>query len=77
MFFLAGFETSSNTMGNLMTELSQHPDIQDKLRSEVDAVLAKHNGKITYDALHEMTYMEQVIDGKLKITLCCQMYNSY
>ena len=64
VFFLAGFETSSNTMGNLMTELSQHRHVQERMRREVDEVLARHDGCITYDALHEMTYMEQVIDGE-------------
>lgn len=65
VFFVAGFETSSSAMGNCLTELSFHRDVQDRARAEVDKVLAKHNGEITYEALHDMTYLQQVIEGKL------------
>ncbi|KAK3932207.1 Cytochrome P450 6a8 [Frankliniella fusca] len=67
VFFLAGFETSSSTLGNVMTELAHNPDVQDKVRAEVERVLAKHNGNITYEALGELTYMEQVIDETMRL----------
>ena len=63
VFFLAGFETSSTTMTFCLYELSVNPDIQEKVRQEVNAVLDKHDNKITYDAIMEMHYMEQVING--------------
>lgn len=44
-------------------ELARNPDIQEKLQEEVDRVIEKHNGEITYDALQEMTYMDMVIYG--------------
>jgi hypothetical protein len=40
-----------------------NPDIQTKLRDEVDATLQKF-GMITYDAVQSMKYLSQVIDGK-------------
>lgn len=64
IFFLAGFETSSTTMGFALYELACNPDIQEKARKEVDSVLAKHNGKLDYNSMKEMTYLEKVIDGK-------------
>ncbi|KAK3925060.1 putative cytochrome P450 6a23 [Frankliniella fusca] len=67
IFFLAGFETSSSTLANVMTELAHNPDVQDKVRAEVERVLAKHNGNITYEALGELTYMEQVIDETMRL----------
>ncbi|XP_017071563.1 probable cytochrome P450 6a19 [Drosophila eugracilis] len=67
IFFLAGFETSSTTMGFALYELASHQDIQDKLRREVDTVLAKHNGKLYYDSMREMTYLEKVIDETLRM----------
>lgn len=64
VFFLAGFETSSTTMTFALYELAIHQDLQDKVREEIEQVLAKHNGQMTYDSLSELKYMSQVIDGK-------------
>lgn len=65
IFFIAGFETSSTTATFVLYELATHQDIQDKVREEIRTVLAKHENKITYDSLNELTYMRQVIDGKV------------
>ncbi|KAJ1530200.1 hypothetical protein ONE63_005127 [Megalurothrips usitatus] len=67
VFFLAGFETSSSALGNTMTELAHNPDVQDKARAEVQRVLAKHGGQITYEALHDLTYLEQVIEETMRL----------
>lgn len=64
VFFVGGFETSSTTMTFALFELSQNQKIQDKLRDEIKTVLAKHDGKLTYDAVMEMYYLQNVIDGK-------------
>jgi cytochrome P450 family 6 len=48
-----------------MYELARHQNIQEKARKEVVEVTAKHGGKITYDALMEMEYLNQVFSGKL------------
>lgn len=61
VFFAAGFETSSSVLSYCLFELTVNEDIQNKLRSEIDEVLKKHNGEITYQAIQEMTYLEQVI----------------
>ncbi|PNF26763.1 hypothetical protein B7P43_G18296, partial [Cryptotermes secundus] len=61
VFFLAGFETSSTTTTFCMYELSLHQDIQERLREEIDVVLKKHEGKITYEAIQEMEYLDKVV----------------
>ncbi|KAH1021164.1 hypothetical protein HUJ04_010712 [Dendroctonus ponderosae] len=66
VFFFAGFETSSTTMTFALLELAQHLDIQAKLRAEVDRVLAKHNGKFTYQSVAEMHYLEMVVNETLR-----------
>jgi len=63
VFFLAGFETSSTTMTFCLYELSLHQDIQDRLREEIDDVLQKHGGKITYEGIQEMEYLDKVVSG--------------
>jgi cytochrome P450 len=64
VFFIAGFETSSTTMTFCIYELSLHQDIQERVREEIDVVLKKHDGKITYEAIQEMEYLDKVVSGK-------------
>jgi len=64
VFFLAGFETSSTTMGFALYELARNPDIQEKLAQEIKQSVAKDNGKITYDSLQEMKYLDMVVSGE-------------
>lgn len=64
VFFGAGTETSSSTMTYALLELSEHQDIQDKLRQEIRDVFQKHGGKLTYDAVVEMEYLDKVVSGK-------------
>ena len=59
-FFVDGVETSSVTLRFVGYDLAIHPDIQDKLRNEVISTIEKHGG-LTYEALKDMTYMNQVI----------------
>lgn len=65
VFFLAGYETSSTTMTFCIYELVHNPEIQEKVREEINSVLAKHGGNLTYEATLDMHYMEKVINGKI------------
>ncbi|XP_060652618.1 cytochrome P450 6a2-like [Drosophila nasuta] len=67
VFFLAGFETSSSTMSYALYELSQHQDIQDKLREHINSVLQQHEGKLTYESIKAMDYLDQVISETLRL----------
>jgi hypothetical protein len=69
VFFLAGFETSSTTMTFCLYELSFHQDIKERVREEIDVVLKKHDGKITYEAIQEMEYLDKVVAGKASLSL--------
>lgn len=44
-------------------ELALNQDVQGRLRQEIQQVIAKHNGQITYQAMKEMKYLHMVIDG--------------
>ncbi|CAD7079505.1 unnamed protein product [Hermetia illucens] len=63
LFFAAGFETSSTTMIFSLYELSLNQGIQDRGPQEINDVLTKHNNKLTYEAMKEMTYIEMLING--------------
>jgi hypothetical protein len=65
VFFLGGFETSSKTMMLCLYELALHQDIQDRLREEIAHVQQKHYGKLTYEGIQEMEYLDKVVSGKI------------
>lgn len=67
VFFLAGFDTTSTTMSFCLYELAMNPEIQTKLRNEINTVLEKHSGKLTYESIKEMQFLEMVISGKQTI----------
>ncbi|RVE51552.1 hypothetical protein evm_003822 [Chilo suppressalis] len=58
IFFVAGFETSSSATSFTLHQLAYHPEIQKKVQDEIDRVLLKHNNKLNYDAIKEMTYLD-------------------
>ncbi|XP_059482598.1 cytochrome P450 9e2-like isoform X2 [Neocloeon triangulifer] len=61
-FFLAGFETVSNLTTLVCMVLGGEKDVQEKLREEVDDAFAKSgNGKLSYDAIQGMKYLDMVI----------------
>lgn len=69
IFFLAGFDTSSTIMSFMVLELAINPDIQEKLVQEINEAMADCNGKLTYEAIVTMTYLDQVVSGTKNLNL--------
>jgi len=68
IFFIAGFDTTSNLLQSITFHLAKNPDIQEKLYQEIDEVASALNGKqVTYEALHKMKYLDMVISEGLRI----------
>ena len=63
-FLIGGYETSGNTMSFALYELALLPEIQQSLRAEIRKVLSKHDGKLTYDGMQEMLYLDRVVSGE-------------
>jgi cytochrome P450 family 6 len=63
-FLVAGYETSGSTLTFALYELAFHPEIQQCLRADILQVLSKHDGKLTYDGIQEMSYLDRVVSGE-------------
>lgn len=59
MFFAAGFDTTGMMITFILYELASNPEIQEKLRDEIESVIQNH-GEFTYETLADMTYLDQV-----------------
>nr|QZM07481.1 cytochrome P450 monooxygenase CYP6TC1 [Lasioderma serricorne] len=66
LFFIGGFDTSATTGSFALFELAMNQEIQDRARNEVMEVIRKNGGELTYDAIQDMKYVEQVIDETLR-----------
>lgn len=72
LFFLAGYETSALTTSFCLYELALNQDIQDKLRTEVEAAYKEHNQSSLSDVIKDLKYLDAVISGKnLKLFFWC------
>nr|XP_022914560.1 cytochrome P450 9e2-like [Onthophagus taurus] len=61
IFFFAGFHTVSVLLCFMAYELALNPQIQKRLQQEIDETLNKCKGKINYESLIGMKYMDMVV----------------
>lgn len=68
LFFVAGFETSSTVLSCVAQELAENPDVQQRLRDEIDEVRDDLSGadRVSYDRLQRMEYMDMVVSEALR-----------
>lgn len=67
VFFLGGYETSSNALSFAVLEIAKKCLIQNRLQQEVDKMWSTHKGNISHESLQELTYMDQVLSGEFKL----------
>ncbi|XP_020713505.1 probable cytochrome P450 6g2, partial [Ceratitis capitata] len=66
IFFSAGFETSSATMPFTMYEMARNPDLQRRFREEVREAFLSNDGKVTYEMIMGLKYMDNVVKEVLR-----------
>ncbi|XP_076625050.1 cytochrome P450 9e2-like [Colletes latitarsis] len=62
LFFLGGYDTTSRFLCFAAHVIAVNPDVQAKLRAEIEEVARRTNGQPTYDAIKDMAYMDAVLN---------------
>lgn len=66
-YFFDAYETAATVASFACYRLSCNPDVQDKVHQVVEETLEKYNGELTYEALKDMTYLDQVIQETVRL----------
>lgn len=67
VFLTAGFETSSSTMTFTLYELAKRPDLQERLRQEINEAFLQENGTLSYETITTLEYLGMVVDEVLRL----------
>lgn len=68
VFFLAGLDTTSTTIGFAAHELAHHPEVQEKLAREVNERISDIiDEKTGYEALKDFHYLDAVVNETLRL----------
>ncbi|KAF4519367.1 hypothetical protein B566_EDAN011373 [Ephemera danica] len=66
IFFFAGFDTVATALSFLAHELAVNPEVQERLRAEIDASISSNDGKLTYESIQKMQYLDMVVSESLR-----------
>lgn len=69
LFILAGFETSSTLLSFIFVTLATMPDLQERLRKDIQAAAQKKEKSCMYDLINDIALLDQVISGMLNLHL--------
>lgn len=64
--FVDGFDTSSLVIAHTLYEIGKNLEAQEKLRDEINECIKNH-GKINFDLINEMPYLNQVVYESLRM----------
>lgn len=68
LLVFAAMDTTSSALARTLHLLSEHQDVQNKLREEVsNGYKSSESGTLDYDALHELPYLEAVCRETLRM----------
>ena len=70
MFLFAGHDTTSSVVSFALWNLANHPEVQERLRIEVDSVFASNGGASngpSYKDIHQLAYLDAVMKESLRL----------
>ena len=67
ILLVAGYDTTGTTLAYCCYQLAKNPDIQDRLRNEIENQTNDQEDLITYDQVQTMTYLDQIISEVLRL----------
>ena len=74
-FLLAGYQTSSNTLAFTAYHLAMDPDVQERLRCEVEIAIQTYHELPLYDLVHEIEYLECVMNESMRLCPPLHIFN--
>ncbi|KMQ83698.1 cytochrome p450 9e2 [Lasius niger] len=67
VFLFGGYETSSTTFSFAAHEIAANPEVQAKLRREIDEVLkVSDSGEVIYETINRLEYLDAVVNEVLR-----------
>jgi len=64
VFFLAGYETTANTLSSTVYHLAKNPQIQEELFEELDQA----DGELDQETINDLVYLDAVISEDLRMS---------
>lgn len=69
IFFLGGTDTTSSLLCFVSYELAINKDVQKRLQEEIDEANKECNGKINYEVISKLKYLDMVVSGGYNFNL--------
>ncbi|XP_035783645.1 cytochrome P450 6d3-like [Anopheles albimanus] len=66
LFYVAGAETSTATASFTLHELTHNPTVMARVRQEIDEMLERTGGNITYESIRDMKYLDLCVKETLR-----------
>ncbi|CAG7832678.1 unnamed protein product [Allacma fusca] len=67
IFIIAGFEGTETLLTLSTYYCAIYPEIQNRLREEIESVLEEHKGQSSYDAITKMDYLSMVLSEVMRL----------
>jgi len=68
VMILAGYETTAQTLQFLMYYLAYYPEVQEKLREEIQNEFEKNDGELSYEVINDLKYLTMCINETLRMS---------